>query len=337
MIGRDLGVLVIGLGIGRAHLRAYQAIEGVRIAAISDVNAAALAKAKDEFGSPFVSTDFREAIDRPDVDLVSICTPDRFHAEQAIYALQHGKHVICEKPIATTAAEVAQLVQAVDSSGLTFAAGHNYRFIPQFRALHDAVTAGDIGRPFLVDSAYIQDLWDMRSLGPDYWRFKDPQDLFIGGAVHNVDLLQWLAGEITEVHAYANNVLDFWPVENNYTTNLKFRSGCIGHVLLELGARRKTKFDVQLRAFGIEGSLEANNRQAQVVREIGAAPGDLPEVMPVAAANSHELELRHFVDCVRSGQHPLVDVHEAARVMSVCFAAVKSARQGSVATVEGAF
>jgi predicted dehydrogenase len=222
----------------------------------------------------------------------------------------------------------------VDSTNLTFAAGHNYRFIPQFRALYDAVVAGQIGRPFLVDTAYIQDLWGMKSLGPDYWRFKDPQDLFVGGAVHNVDLLQWLAGEISEVHSYANSVLDFWPVENNYTTNLKFKSGCIGHVLLELGAKRKTKFDVQLRAFGMEGSLEANNRQAQVVREIGEAPGDQADLVPVQEGNSHELELRHFVHCARSGERPLVDVHEAARVMSVCFAAVKSARQGGVVAVE---
>lgn len=241
---RELGAAVIGLGVGKAHIRGYQALEGVRVVAIADVSAQALTAAQRRFGVPFATDDYREAVDRVDVDVVSICTPDRFHAEQVVYALEHGKHVLCEKPIAADLDGLVQVVEAVERTGMVFAAGHNCRFIPQFEALHGMVAKGDIGKPFLVDTYYIQDLWGMKALGPDYWRFKDPQDLFIGGGVHNVDLLRWLAGEAIEVHAYANSVLDFWPVESNYTANLRFEGGCIGHVLLELGAKRKTKFDV---------------------------------------------------------------------------------------------
>ena len=334
MVDRELGAAVVGLGVGQVHLRAYQAIEGVRIAAVADVSPDALIKARDEFSVPFTYTDYRQAIDRPDVDVVSICTPDRLHVEQAVYALEHGKHVLCEKPIATDMIGLERIVAAVKSSGLVFYAGHNYRFIPQFAALWAMVSHGDIGQPFFVDTCYIQDLWGMKSLGPDYWRFKDPQDLFIGGAVHNVDLLQWLAGEVAEVHAYGANTLEFWPVENNYTANLKFKSGCLGHVLLELGAKRKRKFEVRLRAFGQEGSVEAENGLLQVLRDLGDAPGEQPEVVPVEAANSHQREIEHFVDCVRAGGQPLVDINQGAKVMAVCFAAVRSARSGQPVTVE---
>jgi len=325
---REIGAAVIGLGVGRVHLGSYQTLEGARVVAIADVSAEALEKAKTEHGIPFASTDYREAIDRPEVEVVSVCTPDRHHAEQVVYALQRGKSVLCEKPIATDMADLRRIVAAVRASDLTFAAGHNYRFIPQFASLQQAVARGDIGRPFLVDTCYIQDLWGMKSLGADYWRFKDPQDLFVGGAVHNVDLLQWLAGEVEEVHSYANNVLDFWPVENNYTTNLRFRNGCIGHILLELGAKRKRKFDVRLRAFGLEGSLEADNATPEVIRDLGDAPGEEPEVVRVEAANSHQLEIEHFLNCVRTGKRPLVDIEQAAKVMAVCYAAVRSAREG---------
>jgi len=192
MTERELGAAVIGLGVGKAHIRGYQALEGVRVVAIADVNSKALAAAQEQFGVPLATTDFREALDNGDVDVVSICTPDRFHAEQATYALERGKHVLCEKPIAISTNELVRLSETVDRTGMVYAAGHNYRFIPQFQALRDMVVRGDVGKPFLVDSCYIQDLWEMKAFGPDYWRFKDPQDLFIGGAVHNVDLLQWL-------------------------------------------------------------------------------------------------------------------------------------------------
>jgi len=305
MTERELGAAVIGLGVGKAHIRGYQAVEGVRVVAIADVNSKALAAAQEQFGVPLATTDFREALDNGDVDVVSICTPDRFHAEQATYALERGKHVLCEKPIAISTDELVRLSEVVERTGMVYAAGHNYRFIPQFQAF-----------------------------GPDYWRFKDPQDLFIGGAVHNVDLLQWLAGEVVEVHSYANKVLDFWPVESNYTTNLKFKNGCIGHVLLELGAKRKTKFDVRLRAFGIDGSIEADNRLPQVVRDLGEAPGEEPEVVAVPEGNAHAREIAHFVECVRAGTEPLVGVRDGARVMAVCFAAVQSARTGQAVGVE---
>jgi len=334
MADKELGAAVVGLGVGRNHLAGYQKAEGVRPVAVADVDEAALAKAQKEFALPFASTDYREAIARPDVDLVSICTPDRLHAEQAIYAMEHGKHVMVEKPIAITLEQLGRLIETVERTGMTFVSCHNYRFIPQFEALHDMVVRGDIGQPFLVDSCYFQDLFGMRAFGPNYWRFKDPQDLFLGGAVHNVDLVRWLVGEVAEVHSYANSTLDFWPVENNNTANIRFESGCIGHVFLQLGSYRKTKGDMRLRAFGPAGSVEAAGQTPQVVRDLGDGPGDKPETVAVTPANSHHRQVAHFIDCVRTGQQPLVGVRDGARTMAVCIAVVQSARSGKPVEVE---
>lgn len=332
--GKELGAAVIGLGVGRNHISGYKAVEGVRLVAIADIDDRALANAKEEYAVPFASTDFREAVDRQDVHLVSICTPDRLHAEQAVYAMERGKHVLVEKPIAITPEQLSLLIDTVQRTGVAFVSCHNYRFIPQFEALRSMVVRGDIGEPFLVDSCYLQDLFAMKAFGPGYWRFKDPQDLFLGGAIHNVDLLRWLAGDVVEVHSYANSTLDFWPVQNNNTANLRFGNGCIGHVLLQLGSHRKTKGDVRLRAFGPKGSVEAAARLPQVVRDLGEEPGNEPEVVSVTPANSHHRQVAHFVDCVRTGRTPEVDVYQGARAMAVCFAAVKSARTGMPVAVE---
>jgi predicted dehydrogenase len=331
---QELGAAILGLGIGRAHLRAYQAVEGVRVVAVADINPTALKQVAEEHSIPFATTDYREAVDAPGVHLVSICTPDRLHAEQAIYCLQRGKHVLCEKPIAISPSQLAELRRTAAASGVVFAAGHNYRFVPQFAALREQAAQGVLGELFLVESSYIQDLWGMRSLGPDYWRFKDPQDLFIGGAVHNVDLLQWVAGEVAEVHAYANRVLDFWPTENNFTANLRFRNGCLGHVLLAVGAKRKRKFEVWLKAYGVEGSAEAEMHEPKLMLDRGDDPGDSPREIALEKADSHQREVAHFVACVRGKERPLVGIDEASKVMSVCFAVVRSVRSGKVEPVE---
>jgi predicted dehydrogenase len=332
MTERVLGAAIIGLGVGENHVAGYQKADGVRPVAIADISEAALARVKERYAVPFATTNYREAIDHPEVDVVSICTPDRLHAEQAIYAMEHGKHVLVEKPIGISLEQLGRLIETVRRTGVTFACCHNYRFRPDFSALRDMLVHGDIGQPFLVDSCYFQDLFAMQAFGPDYWRFKDPQDLFLGGAVHNVDLVRWLAGEVAEVHSYANKTLDFWPVENNNTANLQFQSGAIGHVYLQLGSHRKTKGDMRLRAFGPLGSLEAAG--GVITRDIGEGPGDQPEVVTVTQVNSHHRQVAHLVECIRTGKRPEVDVYDGARTMAVCLAVVQSARTGKPVQVE---
>ena len=204
-----LRAAVIGLGIGRRHIQAYRALPGVEVTAVVDVESNALLSAQREFGIAQGFTDYRQALDRADIDLVSICTPDRLHAEQALAALDAGKHVLCEKPLATRSEGAAAIVRKVRETGRKLMVCHNYRFIPQFARLRQLAQAGEVGGLFYAESSYVQDLYFMETLGPNYWRLKDPQDFYLGGAVHNVDLLRWVMGEIVEVHAYATHMMPF--------------------------------------------------------------------------------------------------------------------------------
>jgi predicted dehydrogenase len=104
---------VIGLGFGRRHIQAYQRLPGVRVVALVAQNTDRLEQARLEYGIPTAYTDDATLYEREQLDLVSICTPDRLHAEQALRALWAGVHVLCEKPIATTLEEASQLVHAV--------------------------------------------------------------------------------------------------------------------------------------------------------------------------------------------------------------------------------
>ncbi len=328
-----LGAAVVGLGIGRRHIQAYAQLPDVRVVAVAGADRDARHAAQREFDIPFAAADFDAILARPEVDLISICTPDRLHASQCLAALAAGKHVLCEKPLAITL-EDAEAIARAANTGPTCMVGHNYRFIPQFARLKQLVAGGAAGEPFFAESSYVQDLYSMERLGPDYWRLKDPQDFYLGGAIHNVDLLRWLFGEIIEVHAYAHHVMPFYPLADNYTTNFRFANGEIGRLLLLLGARLKDPFTVEAAVFGTHGALKAVMQRNEVVHNLADLPGDEPLVEPVAPADSFSLEIAHFVDCVRTGTRPLVDAVEGARAVAVCIAAIRSAREQRPVTVD---
>ena len=232
---QELRAAVIGLGFGRRHIQAYQRLPGVRVVAIAARNADRLEQARREYGIPAAYTDDAQLYEHEDLDLVSICTPDRLHAEQALRALHASVPVLCEKPIATSLKEAARLVQAVRETGRAFMAGHNYRFVPQFARLKALVESDAAGDLLLAESCYVQDLYAMEALGAGYWRWADPQEFYLGGAIHNVDLLRWVMGEVREVHSYATRGMPFYALDDTYVSNFVFESGSIGRLLLVLG------------------------------------------------------------------------------------------------------
>ncbi len=324
-------IAVIGLGIGRRHIRAYKTLPDVEVRAIVDTDARALAKVRAEYGIPLATTDYEQILKgakMAGIDAVSICTPDRLHAGQALQALQAGMHVLCEKPMATTLEDAARLVRAVRESGHTFMVMHNYRFVPQFARLKELADGGTVGPLYYGESCYIQDLYSMQDLGPGYWRLADPQDFVLGGAVHNVDLLRWVLGEVAEVHAVSRHVMPFYRLDDNYTLNLRMENGCIAHLLLLLGSRLKDKFRVELSVYGPEGALSTSMQRPEVVENVAALEGDKPRVLAVEEADSHQRGIAHFIECVRLGTQPAVDVAEGARAVAVCLAAICSAREG---------
>jgi UDP-N-acetylglucosamine 3-dehydrogenase len=334
---QELRAAVIGLGFGRRHIQAYQRLPGVRVVALVAQNADRLEQARREYDIPAAYTDDALLYEREALDLVSICTPDRLHAEQALRALRAGVHVLCEKPIAVRAEEAHALVQAVRQTGLAFMAGHNYRFVPQFAQLKALVEAGTVGDLLLGESSYVQDLYEMQARGPGYWRWADPQDFYLGGAIHNVDLLRWTLGEVREVHSFATRGMPFYPLDDTYVSNLLFENGCIGRLLLVLGARLKAKFRFDLAVYGSQGSLAARLGRSEVVQNVDALPGETPAVLPVEGSDALDLEIAHWVACVRRGETPAVDVVEGAKAVDVCLAAIRSAREGRPVAIDQEF
>jgi predicted dehydrogenase len=160
------------------------------------------------FGVPDVYTDYRELCARPDIDAVTIVTPDRFHCEQSLMALRCGKHVLCEKPLAFDVAEARTMVAAAEASGRVHQVGFIFRYNFGIAELRRRLASGEIGRPFYLRIQY--DTWE--GLRPDSrasWR--DRYELAPGGMLfhigsHLFDIARFVLGPIEAATGFLFNV-----------------------------------------------------------------------------------------------------------------------------------
>lgn len=232
---RKLKVGVIGCGsIARyRHLAEYQAHENVEITAVCDVVQERALEMAEKFGAA-AYTDYQELLKNGEIEAVSICTPNALHAPMSITALQSGKHVLCEKPMATSLAEAEAMIEAAKVNKKKLMIAHNQRFVPSHNKAHELIQAGDLGRIYSFRTAFGHG-------GPEGWSidganswFFDKKQAFIGAmgdlGVHKTDLMRFLLNEeFTEVAAFIEtNAKQNTDVDDNAVFILKTENGIIG-------------------------------------------------------------------------------------------------------------
>jgi len=147
---------VIGTGfIGPVHIEALRRL-GVQVVALCDLPKRVEA-AREKLGIPNAFGDYREMLKSPDVDVVHITVPNRFHCEMSLAALEAGKHCICEKPLAMNTKETQQIVNRAKKASTIFAVNYNVRFYPAVLELRKMVSRGDLGQVIHVNGSYLQD------------------------------------------------------------------------------------------------------------------------------------------------------------------------------------
>lgn len=203
MTGKNLiGIGIIGSGFARrTQIPGFRACEGARVVAIASARRERAAAVAREFEIPFVGDDWREVIEREDVDLVSIVTPPATHLEMTLHALSQGKAVLCEKPMAMNAAETDEMRRAAQASGALALIDHELRFLDGRRRMREMLQAGEIGRVRHVGVTYRADSRAGAARAWDWW-----SDAALGGGAlgaigsHVVDGIGWLLGaEVSRV------------------------------------------------------------------------------------------------------------------------------------------
>ncbi len=210
MSGERLRIGVIGLG-GRGGLWRHWHAPGGRseVVAGADVDPARLAGFAHERGDAFCTNDYRRLLERSDVDAVAITSPDHYHEEHAIAALQAGKHVFCEKPLAIRVEGCDVILRAWHRSGRHLMVGFNMRYMAMFRTMKEIVDAGTIGE--------IRAVWVRHFVGRggDFYyhdwhaRRAHVHSLLLQKGSHDIDVIHWITGRYTKrVAAFGG--LDFY-------------------------------------------------------------------------------------------------------------------------------
>src|SRR5262245_23910116 len=200
---QTLGFAIVGCGmIARFHARALAEVPGARLAALVSRSADSARKMKEELGlDADLYVNLSEALDQPDVHVVIITTPSGAHFDPAVAAAQAGRHVVVEKPLEITTARCDAIIDACDKAGVQLCTIFPSRFGDANVVLKKAVDSGRFGRLTLGETTC---KWWRSQAYYDEGGWKGTQALDGGGAlmnqaIHNVDLLQWMMGPVTQI------------------------------------------------------------------------------------------------------------------------------------------
>jgi UDP-N-acetylglucosamine 3-dehydrogenase len=330
---RKLGAAVIGLRMGRSHLIGYQNNPHTEIRAVCDLDPERLRQVAGEFGVELATTDYRTFLNDPDIDIVSIATPDYCHTEQALAAMQAGKHVLVEKPMALTLEECEAMIRASDETGMKLMVGQVCRFTPAFKLAKSLIDEGTIGELYYLECDYAHNYEHVPGVGG--WRKDSRREPLLGGGCHAIDLIRWIGGEITEGFGYANHkALPDWPVNDTTIAIYKFKNGTMGKVLCSIGARKP--YTIRATFYGTQGAIIAENTaneiqvyQAQHKEMSGYA------LFPVNVSN-HNVgdEIAELVDAVVQDRPLQMNGREGARTIAAGIAVIESVRTGMPTPVQ---
>jgi len=188
-MAKEIKVGVIGCGrIGIVHLGAITKAPNVRPVIVSNPTVSKAEQAAAQFGVPRFTADAMDVITDPEVDAVWICSPSSFHADQIKACAENGKHVFCEKPLATDLAETVEAINACNEAGVKLMTGLQRRFDPNFGRVREAVENKEVGDTIMIK------LCSRDPSPPPFEYVKGGGGIFADMAVHDLDMTRFLAG-----------------------------------------------------------------------------------------------------------------------------------------------
>jgi predicted dehydrogenase len=341
---------VIGVGTwGRLHAEVYASTPGATLHALCDADEARAASVAQACGGA-VYARLDEMLDDPMLQAVSVVLPDFLHGEACLAAIRRGKHLLVEKPLATTEEEALRVVEASRAAGVTLMVDFHNRWSPMFCALKDALAGGDLGAPRyayyrLNDTVYVPTA--MLS-----WAARSTVAWFL--ASHCLDTLLWLfdarsaaqggpgdlpvrltcvkrSGVLTDERSVSTPDL--------YLTTVEWRSGLL--TVIEncwiLPEGEPSVFDLKCDVIGSKGAFHIDGSHHGAARLVASAVTN-PDVLVAPRIHGRPTgfaaeSIRHFADCIARGSQPMVDGLDGLAVTRLIVLMEESARRGTAADV----
>jgi predicted dehydrogenase len=326
-----VGLLGAGF-IGQTHAQAYGSLPDAELVAVADINREAADQlAQQTDARPLYDLD--SLLSAKDVQAVDICLPTFLHEECVVKAAQQGKHILCEKPVALTIAQVDNMIDAIQETGVIAMVAQVIRFWPEYVTIRKLYEAGSLGQPVFIRAARLAKAPDWSS-----W-FSNPE--LSGGAaidlhIHDLDFVYSLLGRPVSVFATGArseaNAWDYIVTTLNYG---KTKAVVEASYLMPDGF----PFEMAFRLLGTEACAEYRFRVGGQVDERDSASKELvvyrsncePEHPDCPKDDGYQAEIAYFVRCVAGKRDPTVATFRQAReVLEIATAAKQSAEAGTV-------
>jgi len=372
---REMGIGMLGYAfMGKAHSHAWRDIPLFfwpppampRLIVIYGRHEDRVREAMLRYGYKRYTTDWRNVVKNPEVDIVDNCLPNHLHKEPTIEALEAGKHVVCEKPLARNAEEAREMYEAAKKADVKTMCAFNYRFVPAIRLAKKLIDEGFLGRIYHFRARYLQD-WIIDPNFPLVWRLRG--DLAGSGPLgdlgsHIIDLARFLVGEIKAVTGAMRTFIGERPlpedpskkgkvtVEDAFVATVEFENGAIGTLeasRFATGRKNYNNFEVNGEKGSIEFNLERLNELRVYWREVPAKdiegwhevlvteirhpfievywpPGHI-----IGWEHTFINELYHFLDCIVNDKDVApygATFEDGYKCAVVCDAIIKAAKDG---------
>ncbi len=350
------GVLVHGAGwVSSQHIAAFANNPYADIVAISSRRLESARERAEEAKLDGVATydDYDAALRHDGVDIVAICTPQHVHCENVLAATKLGKHVVIEKPVATTLEDMHRMTSAVEAAGVKSVVSFVLRWNPLLQTVKRLIADGGLGQVYSVETDYQSYCGDWWGGYEDARRADTGVSAFLVGGCHAIDAMRWFAapGEHeaatpVEVFAYEGGVrgrstLQYDPTKNDWHEGaplefaglemalVRFSNGVLGKVSVNFESIGPYTFP--LRVFGDRGTVRDNRIWSHHL------PGqtdwiELPTVCPDSSDVTHhpfQGQIDHFVDCIRTDTESHCNLADAVRTHEIVFAAQKCYETGA--------
>ena len=339
------------LGCGRVaqllHLPALRTVNDVRVEVLAEPNAANLAAASASFPEAATEADWREALRRDDVDAAVICLPTHLHADAAVAALEAGKHVYIEKPVAVDVHGARRLVEAERASGLVAMSGFNFRFHPAFVSLRQRLLAGEVG-----EVVGVRTIFTVPPRALPSWKVDRKTG---GGAMldqfsHHADLLRFLLDGVTDARPIrvTADVRSVLSDADTAAVTTRLAGGVLMQSMLSLSTAEQDRVEVlgtagravadrlrlQCWSEAAGGGYTRPDRVARVVESTTRALGLVKNVVRPKGKTGHAAALAEFAAAVHAGRTASVTLADGVRSLAWVLAAERAAEKGEVVEVD---
>jgi predicted dehydrogenase len=334
-------IAVIGAGlIGRKHLGILKEDPAFEVAGIADPSPQAETYARENDFACFRESEALLEKTRPDG--VVIANPNALHRETALLCVARGIPAIVEKPIADTLGDARAIVEAAAKAKVPVLTGHHRRHNPIMQAAHDVAAGGVLGKVVAATGTWLHrkpdDYYDVT------WRREAGGGPILINAIHDIDCLRMVVGEIESVQAMASSKLREFPVEDTAAAVLRFANGALGTFIVSDATASPWNWEATSRESAITPSeiencfVIAGTRGSLSIPQLQHWSYDKPEgawadpltrrTLPVRHADPYPRQLHHFARVIRGEEEPVIDAAEGMRTLAATLAIAESAKTG---------